>query len=87
MCAVAQGTYRRVSIFHSQNRDSFSKMKANRGGKQEGISVGWWYVTLIPNHSPRAVVLVVHHFVRYLSESINFPLTKSRLMRKNARIC
>ena len=39
----------------------------------------WWYVTLSPYRSPRDLLVVFRHGVRYLTESINFPLTKSYL--------
>ena len=77
------GTLWRVSIFHSQNHDSSTKMKESRGGKQQVILVGWWYEKLRPCHSPRDLLVFFRHCVRYLMESINFPFTKSRLVRKD----
>jgi hypothetical protein len=61
-------------------------MKVFRGEKQQASSVGWCYVTLRPYRSPRVRLVVFRHCVRYLTESINFPLTISRRVRKHEGI-
>ena len=86
LCVAAPGTYRRESIFHSQNRDASAKMKACREKKQQTRSVGWFQVTLSPCRSPRGLLLVLRRCARHQMERINFPLTKSRRVRKDEGI-
>ena len=84
--SLRQVPKRRVSIFHSQNRDASAKMKACREKKQQTRSVGWFQVTLSPCRSPRGLLLVLRRCARHLMERINFPLTKSRRVRKDEGI-
>ena len=70
-------------MFHTQNRDASAKMKTSREKNQQTSSVGWWYVTLSSCRSPHGALLVVRRCARHLTESINFPLTKSQRVRKD----